>query len=776
MLKGTLDRRKRDGIGATFLRKPPKSSGFLLGSISKISDVTQQASFPSAMDAPIPIRHNSESRGTTDKLFDMEPEFFSVTSWSADRDVSTSSNESNDFWDQLNDLPGDWSLISCNDNKQPNDPKTGALKSDWPNQAIPVANFCDLPRKWIQAVGLVLGPQSGGVLAVDFDASGYEEVFTKVTGRSIHDLPKTVAWSSGKSGRSQRAYRVNPEHWDLMLGRRAWKNKEDKTCLELRWCGQQSVILGAHPETDGYHWCEGCSPREVEVADAPDWLLQPLFVNKPAVIKSNPKSDSDEISRVLALLQNIEPRDNYDDWLRVGMVLKGVDESLIEDWIDWSRGSNCFDEQECIKKWASFKGDGVGIGTLYFLAEQDKGSMVVQNQVRSLAPPVGQTASRSELTYDQLLTSLLQAVKDEDINKEMELRAEIMGRFKHNYQQVEAALFNGYTRDVVGVKPRSKTRSLDLSRVEAMEWLLDAFIAKHDLTLLYGSAGCGKTTAALALARSVLLGEGFLNRQTPCKKGNVLFIASDSGATPLISTMQDMSMMDMPEVKEGPEKRFHVWASDSEQGMSSWSISLSGCIRLLEFVKENKIDAVFIDSCKAVCSGAGIEYSDNKSVTAILTHLKEVICPHTSVVLLNHDGTSKDASSGAKAWKEIPSLVHMIQRPDPDKHDGAKSFRQWKCVKSRLGTEWEIHFKYEDGQLLPMQATECIGTCLNEIIQLLQGSDSRSLHLNDIVKKLSPRFSVGTIKNQLSSAVKTRYPVIERIPGKKGFYRLKKTL
>jgi len=256
----------------------------------------------------------------------------------------------------------------------------------------------------------------------------------------------------------------------------------------------------------------------------------------------------------------------------------------------------------------------------------------------------------------------------------------------------------------------------------------------------------------------------------------VLFIASDSGATPLISAMQDMGMINMPEVKEGHEKLFHVWASDSEQGMPSWYISLSGCIHLLEFVKKNKIDLVFIDSCKAVCSGAGIEYSDNKSVTAILTYVKEVICPHTSVVFLNHDGTSKDASAGAKAWREIPSLVHMIQRPDPEKHDGAKSFRQWKCVKNRLGTEWEIQFKYEDGQLLPMQATESIGTCLIEIIQALQGADSHSLSLNEIAQKLSPNFTLGTIKNQLTSAVKTKHPLIERIPGRKGYYRLKNPL
>ena len=118
----------------------------------------------------------------------------------------------------------------------------------------------------------------------------------------------------------------------------------------------------------------------------------------------------------------------------------------------------------------------------------------------------------------------------------------------------------------------------------------------------------------------------------------------------------------------------------------------------------------------------------------------------------------------------------MIQRPDSDKHDGAKSFRQWKCVKTRLGTEWEIQFKYEDGQLLPMPATETIGTCLNEIIQALRDADSHSLHLNDIARKLSPSFSLGTIKNQLTSAVKTKHPVIERIPGKKGWYRLKNLL
>jgi len=75
-----------------------------------------------------------------------------------------------------------------------------------------------------------------------------------------------------------------------------------------------------------------------------------------------------------------------------------------------------------------------------------------------------------------------------------------------------------------------------------------------------------------------------------------------------------------------------------------------------------------------------------------------------------------------------------------------------------------------------MQATESIGTCLIEIIQALQGADSHSLSLNEIAQKLSPNFTLGTIKNQLTSAVKTKHPLIERIPGRKGYYRLKNPL
>ena len=673
---------------------------------------------------------------------------------------------------QLDLIPAEWRLISCNGFKQPCDPLTGSLLNNWSENSYSPGDFKALSHVYVKAAGLLLGPKSGGILAVDFDASGYEEVFAQVTGRPTSELPDTVAWTSGRPGRSQRAYRVKDAGvWQVMRGKRAWKNQGGKTCLEFRWSGHQSVILGAHPETDGYRWCDGLSPQEVEIAEAPEWLFQPLLIGEPTVVESKQRVDKADIDRAIELLKDIKPRDDYDEWLKVGMALHSVDQSLLDAWIDWSKGSVYFNEKECIDKWSSFKGDGVAIGTLYYMANNNDANS--PRQLHKSASLPAKTRAKFLPSFKQLLASMLEAIKKEDLDKEMEIRSEIMTRFRRTDQQVDAELFKLHTRNIVGVKPKSQERGLDLSRIEAMEWRLDGFIIANDITLIYGSAGCGKTTAALALARSVLLGEGFLHHQSPCAKGNVLFIASDSGASPLVSTMQDMSMIIMPEVQEGHQKRFHVFASDPNQGTPSWDISLSGCIYLLEFIKEKNIDLVFIDSCKAVCSNAGLDYSDNKVVTAILTHIKDVICPHAAVVFLNHDGTQKSANAGAKAWREVPSIVHMIQRPDPGKHDGARSFRQWTCVKSRLGSEWEIHFKYEDGMLMPMQATEKIGSCIDEIVQLLQKADNHALHLNDIVKNLSSGFAIGTIKNNLSKAVKTRRPIVERVPNRPGWYRLK---
>jgi hypothetical protein len=674
--------------------------------------------------------------------------------------------------DQLGDLPKKWMLTPCNGKKQPIDPQTNRLLDDWPNRCMTSEQLQHLLSANIKAVGVAMGPISGGLLAVDFDAKGSEEQFQLAFGRPATDLPNTVSWSSGKPGRRQLGFNVSQEYWPQLRGRKVWKNQDKNTCLELRWSGHQSVVLGAHPETNGYTWCPGRSPRDLQVAEAPGWLLQPLMHEERSVALAGVKTTvEEECKRARCLLKYISPRDDYEGWLQVGMALHSVDESLLDEWIDHSRGSNFFDENECIEKWSSFKGSGITLGTLYYFAKEESGD-IVDLECQSASANKSEKPGSGTLRWGEGIERMLLAITAGDQDKEMELRAAIMNTYRRSDQQVDAALFKLHTKKTAGIKKVCKRTGLDLSKIKASDWLLPGFVIKNDLTLIYGNAGSGKTTVALGLADALLQGNGFLDHQIKTAPGRVLFIASDSGAQPLISALQDMNQIDRPEYKEGASKRFHVWASDPEQDMLAWDVSLANCIELQSFVTSKKIDLVIIDSCKAVFTGAGIEYADNNLVTAVLTYFKQVICVSTSVIFINHDGREKGATAGAKAWKEIPSIVHQIKRPDEKQGEGSKSFREWTCVKNRLGGERQFHYRLEDGALAVTQATEVVGNCIDQIVKCLNESAAGELCLNDLRQRLTPAFSLGTIKNTLTNAVNGSKPRLKRVLNKRGFYRL----
>ena len=93
-----------------------------------------------------------------------------------------------------------------------------------------------------------------------------------------------------------------------------------------------------------------------------------LYLRKSDTLRKVISSEQEEI-RAIELLQYIEPsRLSYEEWLSVGMALKNVGCSVME-WERWSRSDSRYKIGECEKKWASFTGSGITIGTLYRLAE-----------------------------------------------------------------------------------------------------------------------------------------------------------------------------------------------------------------------------------------------------------------------------------------------------------------------------------------------------------------------------------------------------------------------
>lgn len=270
----------------------------------------------------------------------------------------------------LEALDSDWRLIPCDDRKRPINPSTGLPQADWAQHTYDADSFAAVANSpHVHAIGLVLGPASG-TIAIDFDGNGSVATFKETYGRPYSDLPKTIAWSSGRPNRRQLAYRVPLEYHGYLRNRRFWK-RDGRTVLELRWAGHQSVIAGAHPDTAGYHWLPGQSPDDINLADAPDWLLEPLFKKPDESATSDYTPTADDVNRAITLISHIQPRDDYTSWLSIGMALHSVDPGLLTNWVEWSKGCSTFDEAECLAKWSSFKGSGVTIGTLHYYAEQD---------------------------------------------------------------------------------------------------------------------------------------------------------------------------------------------------------------------------------------------------------------------------------------------------------------------------------------------------------------------------------------------------------------------
>lgn len=272
---------------------------------------------------------------------------------------------------QLDDIPCDWAMLPLDGNKTPVDPRSGLPMAKWSEKPGYTAD--EIREAAPKAVGVLLGPVSGGLLAIDFDGPGSEEMFRQLYGRPSTDLPQTISWTSGKTERRQIAFVVDQDWWSEIKGGKSWRDSQGETVLELRWKGQQSAFAGVHPETRQYYWLEGCSPKDIPTPHvAPDWLLLPLVGEEDSFAAAGAKGD--DVERATAMLAVLPPNDfkNYDKWLKAGMALHSVDDGLLHQWVEWSAQMENFDEAECLAKWESFGKRTAGlvtIGSLHFWAK-----------------------------------------------------------------------------------------------------------------------------------------------------------------------------------------------------------------------------------------------------------------------------------------------------------------------------------------------------------------------------------------------------------------------
>ena len=317
--------------------------------------------------------------------------------------------------DQLAQLPDTWGLVAVGHDKRPYQP-------EWQKHPLTKDQLAaEITAGRAVAIGVLAGPQSGGLLFVDHDGLGASEVLEQL-GAPLRELPKSWAVTSGRDGRLQIIYQVPEPFWATIKTTKLRSSVKGEQ-LELRWTGCQSVVAGAHPITGAYRWIRGRSPADLPIAEAPSLLLQQMQRHQPdpAPLLRLPDTDS---SRARDYLANIPAADadDYDTWLRVGMALHSVgDDSLLHDWIRWSAASGKFEPGVCEAKWRTFQpaAGGVGLGSLAHMAGYEKprsSTSPGSSKARASAQPAPQPAARPDkllkLESNELLVLLRQQLAD----------------------------------------------------------------------------------------------------------------------------------------------------------------------------------------------------------------------------------------------------------------------------------------------------------------------------------------------------------------------------
>ncbi len=297
------------------------------------------------------------------------------------------------------DLP----LVPLNDNKQPlgdgwqhRPLKASQLVSAIENGGVTVPIQGKTKKIQLQGFGLLTGRPitlnsvTYYLMALDQDGASAADKIQELSGGQ--PLPKTVAFSSGRPGRCQYLFLVPEQYKDAI------RTKKVKTGVigddrkpeqvEFRWTNLQSVLPpSVHPTTGQYHWVSGCAIDEIELAIAPNWIIEQMLIDptpaatpllnsiSPAPSRHNGSYQQwTDIDFALSYLNALSSyrADDYDEWLAVGMALHSVDDSLLSEWDKWSQQSAKYKSGECEKKWKSFSNNGgVTLGTLAHMAKLD---------------------------------------------------------------------------------------------------------------------------------------------------------------------------------------------------------------------------------------------------------------------------------------------------------------------------------------------------------------------------------------------------------------------
>ncbi len=349
------------------------------------------------------------------------------------------------------------------------------------------------------------------------------------------------------------------------------------------------------------------------------------------------------IDEIEALLAQIDPDMDRDQWIRVGMAVHHEtegDDTGFAIWNDWSANGGKYPSEESLREqWDSFdrarnKGRQVSMAT-------------VKRMVKEATTPKPGVASVEEIL------SRISMVKTDGPRSAVDTPPDYAGKFK--------AFSAG-----------------NMSRRPPPDWLIDDVIPKADVMVLFGASGSGKSFAALDMAGCIARGIPW--RGNHAEKGRVLIIAAEGGG--------------------GMGKRIRAYCL--HHGVDPDTLDISVIIVAPNFMLKDDIgevaatvkaaggfDLIIADTFAQVTPGANENAGEDMGLAlANAKVLRDVT--GAMVMLVHHSG--KDASRGARGWSGIKAA--MDAEIEVIKHDnGQREIRLTKMKDGDDGLRWGMRLE-----------------------------------------------------------------------------------
>lgn len=246
-------------------------------------------------------------------------------------------------------IKGGYELVPCVGKR----PKT----SQWLRKTFSEHDFTETDNVGIRT-------KSTPALDVDFD----DEEAVRVVEEVVRDAFPVAPCRCGRRPRSLFLFTTRTPFRKIRV---EFTNSGRRGAIEFLGDGQQFVAFGRHPSGVEYEWEGGYSPLDVDAESLPEIdrskavaLVERIGESLSRIGWTKPRREKSE-ERVLPTVRNgdlppglreaLDRLDatDYDDWISIGMRLKGAGVPF-EVWKAWSMKASTYEEGACESKWATF--------------------------------------------------------------------------------------------------------------------------------------------------------------------------------------------------------------------------------------------------------------------------------------------------------------------------------------------------------------------------------------------------------------------------------------